>query len=85
MKPVLRWEEGGNGGDRIMQNDIAAMAIDATEQPTLIVERLLRLSCSHGCSKRLEQPALTVQIEYSRFQAVAEGKSGPLFQGTRLK
>ena len=41
MKRVLRWEEGGNGGDRIMQNDIAAMAIDATEQLTLIAERLL--------------------------------------------
>jgi hypothetical protein len=62
LKRVLRWEEDGNGGDRIMQNDIAAMAIDATEQLTLIVERLLCLSCSHGCSERLEQPAPTVQI-----------------------
>ena len=50
-----------------MQNDIAAMPIDATEQLAVIAERLLWLSCSHGCSERLEQPAPTVQIEYSRF------------------
>jgi hypothetical protein len=37
-------EEGGNGGDMIVQGDIAAMAIDATEQPTLTAERLLWLS-----------------------------------------
>lgn len=46
-----------------MQNDTAAMAIDATERLALIVERLLWLSCSHGCSERLEQPTPTVQIE----------------------
>jgi hypothetical protein len=68
-----------------MQNDIAAMAIDATEQLTLIAERLLQLSCSHGSSERLEQPAPTVRIEYSRFQAAAERESAPLFQGTGLK
>lgn len=67
-----------------MQNDIAAMAIDATEQLTLVAERLLWLSCSHGCSERLEQPEPTVQIEYSQFQTAVERKSAPLF-GRRLE
>jgi hypothetical protein len=68
-----------------MQNDIAAMAIDATKQLTLTAERMLWLSCSHGCSERLEQLAPTVQIECSRFQAAAERKSAPLFQGIGLE
>jgi hypothetical protein len=46
-----------------MQNGITTMAVDATEQLTLIAERLLWLSCSHSYSERLEQPAPIVQIE----------------------
>jgi hypothetical protein len=62
LELVLRREEGGNWGDRIMQNDIAAIAIDATEQLTLTAECLLWLSCSHGCGERLEQPVPTAQM-----------------------